>query len=446
MAQASSTARRWAVWTVTALAVGYAALHFAASGVRFPLDHPNLGKFEEQAAPLREHLATGGAVHSRNPEQYGAVFFFVMQPLLLAAPDEKVLANFLYAIQLACVIGSFLLTFAVLRSSLFPDDERWPLAALWLAAIWLNFSPLHTMLALKSVETWELLLISLALYAHLRSWRWVTALALASAGLVKVLPFVFFYYLLITDRRTFGYACVALVGLLLAAHVLYGPDMGLAYLPRVVAGAAGSSYGLDWHENFSLKAAFTKVLGHLPPPTHDAALTSGYFVSLTGWQRTAAIVLGDASVAAGAVGLTWSWLRAPTARSRGTILNEWSMLAVALLILSPNTIFEYNTLALGAISYAFVSVAMPPGRHWGGWLSFGAALLLLGGVVPRTLLSRLTLVTVLNDWTGNVHLTPSEAYQYYCFPLAGLALLALTIWRAAAEARQLRSGAFSGSP
>ena len=231
--------RRWAVWTVTSLALGYAALHFAASGIRFPLDHPNLGKFEEHATPLREHLATGEPVHSRNPEQYGAVFFFVMQPLLLGAPDDTALANSLYAIQLACVIGSFLLTFAVLRSSLFPDDERWPLAAMWLAAIWLNFSPLHTMLALKSVETWELLLISVALYAHLRNWRWVTALALASAGLVKVLPFVFFYYLVITDRRTFAYACVALAGLLLAAHVLYGPEMGLAYLPRVVAGAAG---------------------------------------------------------------------------------------------------------------------------------------------------------------------------------------------------------------
>ena len=186
-----------------------------------------------------------------------------------------------------------------------------------------------------------------------------------------------------------------------------------------------------------MKAAFAKVFGDLPPPTHDAARTSGYFVSLTGWQRTAAIVLGDASVAAGAVGLTWSWLRARTPRSRGTILNEWSMLTVALLILSPNTIFEYNTLALGAISYAFVSVAMLPGRHWDRWLSFGAALFLLGGLVPRSLLNRLTLVTVLNDWTGHVHLTASEAYQYYCFPLAGLALVALTIWRTAAEERRL---------
>jgi hypothetical protein len=418
------------LWALTALALSYATLHFAASGVRFPLDHPNLGKFEEEASPLRRHLATGEAVRSGNPEQYGAVFFFIMQPLLESAASDTALANALYVIQLACLIASFLLTCAVLKPSAFRHSDRWPLVVAWLAAIWLNFSPLHTMLALKSVETWELLLISVALYAYLREWRWITAFALASAGLIKVLPFVFFYYLLITDRRTFAYACVALVALLLVGHLMYGPEMGLWYLPRVAAGAMGNSYGLNWHENFSVKAAFAKLFGELPAPTHDGARTSGYLIALTGWRRTAATVVGDASIVAGGAGLTWSWLRERGVHSRDKTLKEWSLLAVALLILSPNTIFEYTTLALGALSYAFVRIALAERRNTGSWALFVASLFLLGGVAPRPLLNRLTMIAALNEWTGNVHLTPSEAYQYYCFPLVGLVLLALTIVRA----------------
>ena len=190
---------------VTAVALLYSAAHFARSGILQPLDHPNLGKFYEQVWPLRPHLETGAPVHTTNPAQYGPVFFFVMHPLLRANPDDQTLANWLYAMQLVLIVGSFLLTCAALKLSLpVPDHYGWPLLVAWLAVLWLNFSPLYTILALKSVETWELQLISLGLYAHLRGWRWTAAFAIASAALIKVLPAVFIYYWLITDRRTFS--------------------------------------------------------------------------------------------------------------------------------------------------------------------------------------------------------------------------------------------------
>src|SRR5262249_7694642 len=150
----------------------------------------------------------------------------------------------------------FVLTCAALKLALAPAGRvRWALVVCGLAVIWLNFSPLYTVVALKSVETWELSLVALALYAHLRGWPWIAALAIASAGLVKVLPFAFMYYWLVTNRRTFVFACVAVVVLLLAGQLLYGPEMGAQYLPRIVSASAGSSYGLEWHENLSLKAA-----------------------------------------------------------------------------------------------------------------------------------------------------------------------------------------------
>ena len=415
------------MWIVTALALLYSAAHFVRSGILQPFDHPNLGKFDEQAWPLRSHLATGAPVHTTNPAQYGPVFFFVMDPLLRANLGDDALAAWLYAIQIVCIVGSFLLTIATLKpwiEETHADD--WPLAVVWLAILWLNFSPFYTILAQKSVETWELLLISLALFAHVRGQRWIAAFAMASATLIKALPAAFLYYWLFTERRTFAYACAMLAALLAVSHLLYGPEMGLWYLPGVVAHAAGDSYGLTWHENVSLKAAVAKLFGTLPSPTRDAAQTSGYFVELAGWRRSAATLIGDALIVAGVAALTWTWQRRRD-RPRGVVLQEWSVLAIAVLILSPNTIFEYTTIALGAISYAFVKVAVIERDRPSGWLLFITSLLLVGGLLPRQWLNRVTMIDVVNRWAGHAHLTASEAYQYYCVPLIGLALLLVVL-------------------
>jgi Glycosyltransferase family 87 len=414
----------------TILALAYSVAHFAWSGVRLPLDHPNLNKFYEEASPLAAHLESGAPVHSLNPAQYGPVFFFIMHPLLRAHLRETALAAWLYAIQLVAIVASFLLTCAVLKRVVgSPDARRWRFVVAWLAVIWLNFTPLYTVVALKSVETWELGLISLGLYAHVRTWRWTAAGALAAAGLIKVLPFVFLYYWLITDRPTWARACATVAALLLASHLLYGAEMGLRYLPRIATAAAGQSYGLDWHENISLKAAIAKLFGVLPAPKVDAARTSGYFVALTGWRRTAAVALGDVLAIAGVVALTWTWLRAKGTRSPEQVVREWSVLAVAVLILSPNTVYEYLTIALGAISYAFVRLVYSDRPNVAGSLSFIASLFLLGGIVPRQWLNRLTMMDALKQWTQLTHLTASEAYQYFCIPLAALVLLLVTIWR-----------------
>jgi hypothetical protein len=419
----------------TLLTLLYSAAHFAWSGVRLPFDHPNLGKFDEEAYPLREHLATGAPVHSRNPAQYGPAFFFVMHPLLARQPSPPALAYWLYAIQIVCLVASFVLTCAVLKPMAARADRvSWPLVVAWLAVIWLNFSPLYTVMALKSVETWELLLITLGLYAHARGWRWTAALALAAGGLIKVLPFAFLYYWLVTNRRTFAYACVAVAGFLALGQYLYGGEMGLWYLPRVAGVASGSSYGLDWHENISLKAAIAKLFGELPQPTQDAARTSGYFIALAGWRKTMAVGLGDALVAAIVIALTWLWWRVDSrSRSRDRMLWEWSVLTIAILVLSPNTVFEYLAIGLGAVSYVLVRLLVSAQRHVVTWCLFIISLLLTGGIVPRQWLNWLTMIETLQRWTGLTHLTPSEAYQYYCFPLLGLLLLLVAMWRLAPQ-------------
>jgi hypothetical protein len=411
------------VWALTIAALLYSAAHFAWSGVVYPLRTPNLGKFDEEGAALRRHMETGEAVTVNNEVQYGAVFFFVVQPLLRHTHSDRELAGWLYAIQLACLGLAFLLTCAALKPLARPPD--WALLVAWLAVLWLNFAPVYMTIAVKSVENWELLLLAASLYAYVRERLWLMGFALAGAALIKVLPLIFLYYLLITNRRAFVRAAVALGLILLLGQAIYGPDMGVAYLPHLARSAVGNSYGLTWHENVSLKGAAAKAFGHLELPN------SPYLLVLDDSQLRGATITGDIAVVVTLVLLTLTWLRRTT-RNASTIAWEWSLVSVVMLIVSPNTTLEYATLALGAISYAIVRLrggepyAEP---HAATWVLLAASMLLLGVLLPRQVLNAVTFVGALRRWSGYMHLTLSEAYQYFCFPLIGLILLAFGLWR-----------------
>jgi len=411
------------VWTLTIAALLYSAVHFTWSGIRWPLRFPNLGKFEEEGAALRRSLKTGEPVTVDNAVQYGAVFFFVVHPLMLHTHSDRELAGWLYAIQVACLVLGFVFTCGALKPLAPPG--AWALLAAWLAVLWLNFAPVYMTIAVKSVENWELLLLAAALYAYLRGRLWTMGFALAAAALIKVLPLIFFYYLLVTDRRAFLRAAVALLMILVVGQVIYGPDMGLGYLPHVARSAVGNSYGLRWHENLSLKAAAAKLFGHLDMPKRP------YQLVLTNDQLRAATIIGDIAVVITLALLTLTWFRGAT-RNAPVIVWEWSLVSVVMLLASPNTTFEYATLALGAISYAVVRLGpyhaerKPP---LGTWVLLGASMFLLGALLPRQVLNTVTFVAVLTRRSGYTHLLPSEAYQFYCFPLLGLILLAIVLWQ-----------------
>jgi hypothetical protein len=88
------------------------------------------------------------------------------------------------------------------------------------------------------------------------------------------------------------------------------------------------------------------------------------------------------------------------------------------------------TLVLGAISYALVRIGGTATRErLIGAVDFAVAMLLLGALLPRQALNRITFIDTLNRLSGYTHLKPSEAYQFYCFPLFGLVLLAVSLWR-----------------
>ena len=93
-----------------------------------------------------------------------------------------------------------------------------------------------------------------------------------------------------------------------------------------------------------------------------------------------------------------------------------------MLVLAPQISQDYMVLALVAFSFVLAGCMLYGTRA--AWIEFAIAVLLVGNVVPRGVFSRLVLIDPLMAFTGYEHLTRSEAYQYFGFPLLGLLVLA----------------------
>lgn len=422
-------------WALVGVAIAYTALHFAFSGVRFPLQNTNFGQVQVNFAPLQEHLSTGLPIRSANGRMYGPVFFFALHPLLTITRDRVTLDHWLYAGQLVSIFVALLCCVLSLRLWLAGQNERGvdrrigtPDLAVLLGLLWLNFSPLYSILAGKNVEMWELCLISVALYFYLRRWRFGAAFCIAAAALIKMLPIVFLLYFLIRDRRTLGYAIVSFAILLTASQLLYGTQMGYGSLPFMLSAAVGQTHALGWHENIGAKNMVIKVLTgwKLTPPY--------YFAPIGGQQLLIASVLGHAIQVAGVLWVAWA-LMTFQSRSRDAAsfdaLWGWSLISVMLLILSPVTAFEYMVLSLIAFSFslAFLVSRNRLQADRSMWLLFAGATLLVANIVPRQVINVVFPIAALNRLTGNDgFLTLSEGYQHYGFPFLGQLMLLAVLW------------------
>lgn len=414
-------------------ALAYSVVHFLQSGVRFPLSSPNLGQIEEQARPLLIHLQDGQPIATNNPRQYGPTFLVVMHPMLRWAGDDWTrLARALYGLALALYAASFALTIATLWS-LIPAPRRW-WAIAGLLVLWLNFAPAYAILAVKNVEIWELFLLCLALAALTRRRDWLAGVAVGLAGLTKLLPLFFLYYFLLRRRRALVYAAAAALVMCAVSHALYGPQVGLFYLPRMLLSSTSTQTSL-WHENISIKGMMAKVFGHLegkldPQYAGLAMGGSGHAVVIEPEQLAIAQALSLVLQLAGVAWLTWMIIkrRRASPNTVDTLAWDWSLFAVIMLIVSPSTAFEYTTLALGAFSYVLVRlVANDANRRMVTWLSFAGAVFLIANIIPRTAVARLLLIEQINRITMYGQLSPVEGFQYYGFPLLGLVLLAVSV-------------------
>ena len=413
-----------------AAAVLYSIVHVVVSGIVFPLQTPNVGQVVEELQPLYR-LFTQGAATVDHPRQYGPVFLMLFHPVYkLDLVDRTVLGWYGYALDVIAIAAGFYATLLGIRkwaASKGATVSRSMMLALGL--LWANFSPLYGVLAIKNVELWELALISIGGAAILYERRWIAAWAIAAAALVKMLPLVFVPYLLLRDRRTFAYTLVALGAILTVSQLAYGYPMGYGYLPAIIKAAIGgdgygNALGLTWHENISLRGIVLKAFGHLEKPDYtivNPEYSRGFYVWIEPSLRPIARGLGTAVELIGGAWLAWTLWRRRTVADPSRSFWDWALVAIMMIVLAPQVSQDYMILTLGAFSFVLAGCMLA--RDRASWIAFAIAVLLVGNLLPRGVFSRLVLIDPLMTLTGYEHLTRSEAYQYFGFPLLGLLVL-----------------------
>jgi hypothetical protein len=423
------------------LAAAYSVIHVVVSGVMQPLRVPATGQVIEELQPLYRMFTTGAATVD-HPRQYGPVFLALFHPVYrftMTRPPE-LLAWYAYALDVIAIFIAFIATRRAIRRWAEMKGVTLPrLMTPALLFLWANFSPLYGVLAVKNVELWELALMAVAGAALLEHRRWLAAWSIAAAALTKMLPLVFFPYLLLRDRRAFVYALAAFAGIIAIAQLLYGSEMGFGYVPMIVRAAlGGESFGWRegvWHENVSIRGVAFKAFGFLEEPGRMDAYQVGYFAIVPPDIRPFASAAGLVAEAVAAVWVVSRLIRHHAMSWFDRLYWEWALVAVAMLILAPQISQDYMVLALGAFSYVLAG-CMIRGDKW-LWLQFAAAVLLVANVVPRGLFARLMGIGPISRVAGTEHLLPAEAYQYFGFPLLGLLIL-LRVWSrlAGANARE----------
>jgi hypothetical protein len=421
-----SRRRQRLIIAALAAAAVYSIAHVVVSGIIQPLRTPAIGQVIEELQPLYRLFTTGAATVD-HPRQYGPVFLAVFHPvyrLTLSRPD--LLAWYAYAVDLVAIVVAFVATRRAIRR--WAELRGLPVPKLLTPALlllWANFSPMYGVLAVKNVELWELALIAVAGAALLEQRRWIAAWAIAAAALIKMLPLVFFPYLLLRDRRTLVYAVVAFGVIIAAAQVLYGYEMGFGYVPMIANAAVGGegfgNPGGVWHENVSIRGLAFKAFGFLEEPGRSAAYQLGYYVvvpqDLRPFARAAALLAEGAAVTWFAMRLVRNRLLAAADR----VYWEWALVAIMMLILAPQISQDYMALALGAFSYVLAACMMRGDKSL--YLQFAIAVLLVANILPRGLFARLIGIGESMRITGYDHLMLAEAYQYFGFPLLGMLIL-----------------------
>lgn len=370
------------------------------------------GQMREEMAPLQEYLLTGEPITLQNPRQYGPVFLFVSMPFLLFVQDNALEFSMLLVGYLA-VFAAFILTYRLLKPK--PPYQHTMLALL--LVLWFNFGALYYMLGVKGVETWELALMVISLTMICAKRKFLAGTAIAAATLIKLLPGIFFLYLLIKERKAFWYGIGSLVGMLLLAQGFFGAAMGVQYLPLVITSGAGSqSWATSHFENNAIKGMVYKIFSGFTP-------MEGYpyiFILEEPAMRAAYVCSTVLQLGVLAMVIAMLWKRREV-RTRDSLLKEFGFVSAAMLLISPSAALEYATLSLLAFSIGLYLLLRR--ANIGEVTLFGTSYLLLGQFVPFHVFRSALPLPAIREALGLGAYTLDEVYKAVGFPFIGFVLL-----------------------
>lgn len=438
------------------LALVYSLLHFGRSAVWLPLVHHGMVQAGQEMRPVQRYILRGRPVGPDNYRQYGPTFLFIMHGFLTCCsgpdpghldlatvhptPDVVRLSRSLYVLEMICFVAALWFVLAGIRFWLEQvPRERLSRAAPYAGAavvlIWLNYTPFYEIIDVKTVEAWEVCLLSAAMYAHLRQKDFWVGFCVAAATLMKWLPGFFFLLLLLRNRRAFVYGCLCLVAFLGISHAVYGPELGFKYPLLPLKAASGNTIESTGIANMSLKGLFVKGFGRLQTPQgglfEGGDPRSGYYVNVSPGRANLSNLLGNLCT----VGITLWFVRAMfdrrrRARSVDNDLWEWALTGAVMFVVSPLLAYEYSVLVLPAFSIAaaMVIAIRPDRKRMVATAIFALALFLVGNMVPRQLVQTIIPTAAVIRWSGYTHLKLTEAYYYFGFPMLGVMLLVIMLW------------------
>lgn len=414
--------RKKIICVILLCGVFYTAIHFLYSGLYFPVKYSvNIGQIREEVAALSEFLA-GGKFVITNPRQYGPFFILLITPFMYFYNSQLVFSNMLLVLVYLFIFCSIWLCFKGVFAEAAKTKEERNIVLFLLSILWLNFVPLLCILPTKSVESWELFFICLGFLTYIRHKYFWTGFSFAAATLIKLLPILFIIYFLFKERKVFLYSLLWMFIIMSATHFIYGPQIGLLYLPFLLTRPLGSqTFGASQFENTSIKGFVYKIAsGFKVDPTYTFRLTPEA-------EKIAFIIATVIQI------LLFLYLIKTALRkncSKEEVLVQFSLVSVFMMLLSPLSSFEYNTLLLFAYSAGLYLLFYTNLTKYLIGL-YGVSYILVGNFFPQNLIVKFFPFEKINAYLGNSIFTPGESYRAYCLPLLGVILLAvffIIIW------------------
>ncbi|MBI1969215.1 DUF2029 domain-containing protein [Candidatus Woesearchaeota archaeon] len=414
--------RRVLYWIVVFL-LFYTILHFFYSGVYMPMfkltGEGKIGQVLVEIRPLEKFLKEREPITLKdNPRQYGAFFLMVFYPILLLTQNPAVIEKILLFLAYLSLGLALYFTYRIL------DGKKKYAVLLLLFVLWMNFSSLYYIMAVKNVELWELALLCFALFSLLQKRSFLAGFSIAAATLIKLLPAIFFFYFLIKNRKALAYGLLSLLGILLVSHILFGPQVGLSYLPLVLAGGLkGDSWAVSHFENNGMKGMVYKLAsGFQQDPAYpwvfllqEEAKQMAFFLALAG-QLAVLLLLGF---------LLWKHRHV---QQKEIIWKEFGLVSATMLLLSPVSAMEYSTLLLLAFSIGLYFIFFEKTDVW-QIILFVGSYLLIGHFVPFSIALQFFPSSFISNGLGLTVLEPSEIYKAIGMPFLGFLLLFLFFFR-----------------
>ena len=394
----------------------YTIIHFLYSGIYYPM-HSNLGQIQEEIVPLAKFLHGGEFVFD-NPRQYGPFFIFVITPFMIFYKYPVIFENMLLLFAYFLAALSFYICYKYIflsSTSKTNSDKR---IFFWLLLfLWLNFSPLLSIMAVKNVEIWELFLICFGILMYTkRRYSW-TGFSFAAATLTKMLPAIFIFYFLFKERKVFLYSILWMVIIMGLAHFTYGPSIGLLYFPFLLSSPLGSqTWAVGYFENVTLKGFIYKLAASFK--SSDGGL---WFPSTPEAEQVAFLITTVVQL----VAIFYLILMAIRKNcSRDEVLLQFSIVSVFMFLMAPVATHEFGALLLFAYSAGmyFIFYKNIPKYLF---IFYGLSCLLVGNILPLSLIVKVFPFKAMNIYLGNTIYQMSESYKAYCIPLLGVILLAI---------------------